>query len=110
MRLQENRDGFDVYPFPELGVMGAVAEDTVKSSQEDSDDEESPEQKAERERVEWGALRNSEDMDLDVFSPVWMRRKGYPGEMHVGDEGNPGKWLNMRTLKEDVLTYGQGCK
>ncbi|OAX79638.1 hypothetical protein ACJ72_06040 [Emergomyces africanus] len=94
VRLEENRNGFETESFPKLPNIEGSSESEYSTtapknplqSREgedvyDEDEEETPEERAERERIEMGALRNVADMNLNAFDPVWMRSNGYPGEI-----------------------------
>ncbi|PGH23074.1 hypothetical protein AJ80_02848 [Polytolypa hystricis UAMH7299] len=94
MRLEGNRDGFEIEAFPELpnvegssesGHRATETEERLQPEEYDSD-EEAAEEKAERERIELDALRNLEDMDLRAFDPVWMRGEEFPGGGEVTEE------------------------
>ncbi|OJD12076.1 hypothetical protein AJ78_07273 [Emergomyces pasteurianus Ep9510] len=95
VRLEENRNGFETESFPELPNVEGSSESEYRTTAPEStlqlregedvydeDEEETPEERAERERIEMGALRNVADMNLNAFDPVWMPVK-FPRKLRI---------------------------
>ncbi|OJD12021.1 hypothetical protein AJ78_07324 [Emergomyces pasteurianus Ep9510] len=79
-----NRNGFETESFPELPSVKESSDSEYRTTAPENplqprEVEGTPEERAKRERIEMGALKNVADMNFNVFDPVWMYSNGYPG-------------------------------